>query len=47
MSVQFIGHTQLENATYLYYLGTLITNDAKCKREIKFEDCYGKSSIQN
>ena len=46
MSAQIIVHTQLENAAYINYLGSLITNNARYKREIKIQDCHGKSSIQ-
>jgi hypothetical protein len=38
--------TQLENAAYINYLGSLITNNARCKCEIKIQDYHGKSSIQ-
>lgn len=46
MSVQIIGHTQLQNAAYINDLGSLITNDARYEREMKMLDCLGKSSIQ-
>jgi len=31
-----IDHRQRKNVRYCNYLGILITNDARCKREIKF-----------
>jgi hypothetical protein len=46
MQVQITGHTQLENAAHMNYLGSLITNNARCKREIKNQDCHDKNSIQ-
>jgi hypothetical protein len=32
--------------TYISYLGSLITNNERCKREIKIQDFYGKCSFQ-
>jgi hypothetical protein len=45
MSVPIIGHTQLGNAAYINYLGSLI-NNAICNRDIRIQDCHGNSSIQ-
>jgi hypothetical protein len=39
-----LDNTPLENVEEFNYLGNMITNDARCTRDIK--DCHGKSSIQ-
>jgi hypothetical protein len=36
----------MQNVEYFNYLGSMITNDARCNREIKIYDCHGKSIIQ-
>jgi hypothetical protein len=36
----------LENAEYFKYLDNLITDDARCKREIKCRIAIGEGSIQ-
>jgi hypothetical protein len=40
-----IDQKQLENVEYLSYLGSMITNDARCTREIKSRIVMAKSSF--
>jgi hypothetical protein len=42
-----IDQKQPENAEYFNYLGSLITNDAKCKCEIKSTLCMVKVPADN
>ena len=39
-------HNQPENVKYFNYLGSTITNDARCTYEIKSKDFHGYSSVQ-
>jgi hypothetical protein len=41
-----IDQKQLEYVEYFNYLGNLMTNDARCTREIKSRSVMTKSSIQ-
>jgi hypothetical protein len=40
-----IDQKQLENVEYLNYLGSMITNDAKCTREIKSRVAMAKAAF--
>jgi len=40
-----IDQTQLESVEYLNYLGSLITNDARCMCEIKFRIAIAKAEF--
>jgi hypothetical protein len=41
-----IDQKQLENVEYFNYLGSMITSDARCTREIKSRIAMAKNSIQ-
>jgi hypothetical protein len=41
-----IDQKQVENVEYFNYLGSMITSDARCTREIKSRIAMAKSSIQ-
>jgi hypothetical protein len=36
---------QLKNAEYFNHLGSMITNDARCTREIKFRTAMAKAAF--
>jgi hypothetical protein len=40
-----IDQKQLENVEYFNYLGSMITNDARCTREIKFRIAMAKAAF--
>jgi hypothetical protein len=40
-----IDQMQLENVKYFNYLGSMITNDARCTREIKSRIAMAKSAL--
>jgi hypothetical protein len=40
-----IAQKQLENVEYFNYFGSMITNDARCIREIKSSISMGKASF--
>ena len=40
-----ISQKQLENVEHLNYLGSMITNDARCKREIKSSFAMAKAAF--
>jgi hypothetical protein len=40
-----IDQKQLENVEYFYCLGSMITNDARCTREIKSRIAMAKTAI--
>jgi hypothetical protein len=42
-----IDQKQLENVEYLNYLGSMITNDARCTREIKSRIAMAKAAFNN
>jgi hypothetical protein len=44
MSVQIIGHTQVENAAYINYLGSLIMQDVNVKS--KFRIAMAKAAFK-
>jgi len=41
-----INEKQPKDEEYFSYLGSMITNDERYAKEIKFLDCHGNSSIQ-
>lgn len=41
-----IGHEKLENVEYIKYMGSMMTKDARCIRQITSKDCRSKSSVQ-
>ena len=42
-----IDYKQPENVEYLKYLGSMITNEARCAREIKFRIAIEKAAFSN
>ena len=42
-----IDYKQPENVEYLKYLGSMITNEARCAREIKFRIAIEKAAFNN
>jgi hypothetical protein len=40
-----IDQKQLENVEYFNYLGSMITSDARCTREIKFRIAMAKAAF--
>jgi len=40
-----IDHKQLENVQYFKYLGSMIANDARCAREIKYRIFTAKAAF--
>jgi hypothetical protein len=40
-----IDQKQLENVEYFKYLGSMITNDARCTREIKYRIAMAKAAF--
>jgi hypothetical protein len=40
-----IDQKQLENVEYLNYLGSVITNDARCTRETKYRIVMAKAAF--
>jgi hypothetical protein len=40
-----IDQKQLENVEYFNYLGSMITNDARCTREIKYRIATAKAAF--
>jgi len=45
VSFQITSRMQEENVTYFKYLGSMITNDAICTREIKSRIATAKASV--
>jgi hypothetical protein len=41
-----IDQEQLKNVEYFNYLGSMITNDARCTREIKFRISVAKAAFK-
>ena len=41
-----IDQEQLKNVEYFNYLGSMITNDARCTREIKFRISIAKAAFK-
>ena len=42
-----MNQKQLENVEYFNYLGSMITNDARCTREIKSRIAMAKAAFNN
>jgi hypothetical protein len=42
---RILDQKQLENVEYFNYLGSMITNDARCTREIKSSTATGKAAF--